>query len=264
MKNINYIILFILVCHQCNAQLFGGQILSQPNLLISQYPPGTVFCTSGPTIIVQVTNPTTGRIWMDRNLGSSQAGTSSTDINAIGDLYQWGRRSDGHQCRNSPTTTTLSSSDIPVNNFFIISSSCSGQCTADWRSPQNNNLWQGVNGINNPCPIGYRIPTSVEWNNELNSWLIATSVGAFSSPLKLVTGGYRNNYPGNIYFYGNLDVFGSPQYGGYYWSSTPVFTNYVGQLPHWDSNCLIFHPQYGDAFDLYSRAMGFSVRCIKN
>jgi uncharacterized protein (TIGR02145 family) len=257
-------IVFTSILNFSYAQLFGGQIKTNKTWANS-YPSGSIFCASGPTAIVEVTNPTTGKVWMDRNLGSSQAGTSSTDINAIGDLYQWGRRSDGHQCRNSPTTTTLSSSDMPVNNFFIISSSCSGQCTADWRSPQSNNLWQGVNGINNPCPIGYRIPTSVEWNNELNSWWIATSVGAFSSPLKLVTGGYRNNYPGNIYFYGTpLDVFGSPQYGGYYWSSTPVFSNNVGQLPRWESNCLIFHPQYGDAFDYYSRAMGFSVRCIKN
>jgi len=33
---------------------------------------------------------------MDRNLGATQVATSSTDENSYGDLYQWGRRADGH------------------------------------------------------------------------------------------------------------------------------------------------------------------------
>ncbi|MFN5629972.1 MAG: hypothetical protein ACK48W_11880, partial [Bacteroidota bacterium] len=98
------------------------------------YPPNSVFCTGTPTVIVDVTNPATGRIWMDRNLGATQAATSSTDANAYGDLYQWGRRSDGHQCRTSPTTSALSSTDTPPHGDFIID--------WDWRNPQNNNLWQ--------------------------------------------------------------------------------------------------------------------------
>ena len=84
------------------------------------YPPNSVFCSGTPTAIVDVTNPTTGRIWMDRNLGATQAATSSTDANSYGDLYQWGRRSDGHQCRTSATTTTLSSTDQPANASFIV------------------------------------------------------------------------------------------------------------------------------------------------
>ncbi|PKG42563.1 hypothetical protein, partial [Psychroflexus sp. MES1-P1E] len=34
-----------------------------------------------------VTNPITGEIWMDRNLGASQVATSSIDAAAYGDLY---------------------------------------------------------------------------------------------------------------------------------------------------------------------------------
>lgn len=40
---------------------------------------------------------------MDRNLGVSRIATSSTDSEAYGDLYQWGRLSDGHEKRTSPT-----------------------------------------------------------------------------------------------------------------------------------------------------------------
>ncbi|MCC5924135.1 MAG: hypothetical protein JJT77_10135 [Crocinitomicaceae bacterium] len=72
------------------------------------FPAGTVFCDAGSTIVEEVISPGTGKVWMDRNLGASQAATSSTDAAAYGDLYQWGRRSDGHQCRTSITTTTIS------------------------------------------------------------------------------------------------------------------------------------------------------------
>ncbi|MFO7863559.1 MAG: hypothetical protein R6U85_06130, partial [Salinivirgaceae bacterium] len=66
-----------------------------------------------------VMNIATGEIWMDRNLGASQVATSSTDANAYGDLYQWGRAADGHQIRTSGTTATLATSDTPGHGDFI-------------------------------------------------------------------------------------------------------------------------------------------------
>lgn len=87
-----------------------------------------------------VINFTTGKVWMDRNLGASQVATSSTDIASYGDLYQWGRGTDGHQIRTSGTTATLSSSDNPGHGDFITN----GSSPNDWRSPQNDNLWQVV------------------------------------------------------------------------------------------------------------------------
>jgi uncharacterized protein (TIGR02145 family) len=204
------------------------------------YPAGTVNCNGTPTAVVDVTNPTTGKIWMDRNLGASRAATSSTDAQAYGDLYQWGRGADGHQCRNSATTTTLSSTDQPGNgNFITISSG-----NYDWRSPQNTNLWQGVNGVNNPCPIGYRLPTSTELEAEFLSWSENTSVGAFASPLKLPLAGFRRSSSGSL---------SSVAYG-YYWSSTVVGT--FAYLLYFDSSAA--------EIDLYYRAYGFSVRCLKD
>jgi hypothetical protein len=50
-----------------------------------QYPAGSVFCASGPTAIVDVTNPTTGKTWMDRNLGATHVAASSFDANSYGD-----------------------------------------------------------------------------------------------------------------------------------------------------------------------------------
>lgn len=74
------------------------------------------------TEIVDVYNPATGQTWMDRNLGASRAATSMNDEQAYGDLYQWGRAADGHQKRNSGTTSTLSSTDTPIHLGMVTSS----------------------------------------------------------------------------------------------------------------------------------------------
>ncbi|MFY9145323.1 MAG: FISUMP domain-containing protein [Bacteroidales bacterium] len=207
---------------------------------IGSYPPGTRHCGGTPTAIVDVTS-TKGKIWMDRNLGASRAATSSTDALAYGDLYQWGRFADGHQCRKSGTTITLSSSDTPGHGDFIKTS----VVPYDWRNPQNNSLWQGVNGINNPCPKGYRLPTEAEWQEELKSWDPTNATGAYASTLKLPKAGYRD------YNSGNYD--GSGQVGNY-WSSTVQSTN---------SYYLYFIDTKADLNHNY-RAQGYSVRCIKD
>ena len=175
---------------------------------------------------------------MDRNLGASQAATSSTDANAYGDLYQWGRGNDGHQCRNSATTSTLSSSDQPGNSSFILSA-------GDWRSQQNNNLWQGVNGVNNPCPSGYCLPTNAELDAERASWVQNNSAGAFASPLKLPVAGYRIGSAGSLYLVGSI---------GLYWSSTVNGIN---------ADYLYFDSSYA-GMNNSLRADGDSVRCIKD
>ena len=222
----------------------GGQSCSftvSVGASIGQYPAGTVNCAAGATAVVDVTNPTTGKIWMDRNLGATQVATSSTDVNSYGDLYQWGRRADGHQCRTSPTTATLSSIDQPAHGNFILALNT----PYDWRSPQNANLWQGVNGVNNPCPSGYRIPTENELDTERLSWSQNNSVGAFASPLKLPVAGYRFDNNGTLGGVGGV---------GYYWSSTVSGAG---------SRYLHFYSI--DAFmGDYNRAVGWTVRCVKD
>ena len=210
---------------------------------IPSFPTGTIFCNNVITAVIDVTNPTTGKTWMDRNLGASQVATSSADALAYGDLYQWGRRADGHQCRNSITTTTLSSTDQPSDSNFIVAPSF----PFDWRSPQNTNLWQGVSGLNNPCPIGYRLPSEIELNAESLSWSSQNSVGAFASPLKLSMAGYRYLNDGSLNSVGT---------GGSYWSSTVSDTRSRGLGFVIGSSANIMN--------YYNRGSGVSVRCIKN
>ena len=188
-----------------------------------------------------VTNPATGQTWMDRNLGASRVATSSTDARAYGDLYQWGRGTDGHEKRNSGTTSTLSNSDTPGHgNFITVSNS-----PYDWRSPKNNNLWQGVNGTNNPCPSGYRLPTRAEWEAERQSWSSKNAAGAFNSPLKLPVAGGRNFSSGSL---------GSVGSSGGYWSAT-VDGPGARLLTFYSSNAYMYN---------YFRADGSSVRCLKD
>jgi hypothetical protein len=225
----------------------GGQICYLTIIVYGlqpSYPVGSVFC-GFTTIVNDVINPSTGKIWMDRHLGASQVATISTDVAAYGDLYQWGRRSDGHQCRNSTCTSTLSSSSQPPHGNFITTSSVPN----DWQSPQNTNLWQGVNGINNPCPSGYRVPTSTEINAERLSWSSNDGVGAFASPLKIPRAGQRSGHPSAGCAVGLVGCCGA------LWTSTVSGTSSIR---------LYFSGGPTELVQVDGRSIGQSVRCIKN
>ncbi len=182
-----------------------------------------------------------GQTWLDRNLGASRVAESSTDSSAYGDLYQWGRLADGHELRDSAVITTNSSTDVPGHGNFIAEQETPG----DWREPQNPNLWQGVSGTNNPCPAGFRLPTSTELDTERDSWSSHNAAGAFASALKLPSPGYRYYTTGALLNPGN---------NGWYWSSTITGAN---------SYVLSFT---SDSAGLFSRerAFGGSVRCIQD
>jgi len=180
----------------------------------------------------------TGKTWMDRNLGATQVATSSADAASYGDLYQWGRASDGHESRTSTNTTTQSSTDTPGNDNFVKGSD-------DWRLTVNDNLWQGVSGTNNPCPSGYRLPTETELNAERLAFATQNAAGAFVSVLKLPAAGYRVYSSGSLF-----DVSAS----GVYWTSTVV-----GDFPS-----LLFVNSMGSSIENYYKSYGFSVRCIKD
>jgi uncharacterized protein (TIGR02145 family) len=176
---------------------------------------------------------------MDRNLGASQVATSSTDANSYGDLFQWGRGDDGHQDRSSSTTST--NADSPGHGDFITE----GSSPHDWRSTQDDNLWNGESATNNPCPSGWRLPTEAELEAERTSWSSNESTGAMNSVLKLPMAGSRLLTPGSL---SNVGAY------GIYWSSTVRSTN---------SRYLYFGSSVA-AMNTSFRADGLSVRCLKD
>lgn len=210
---------------------------------------GNAICSSSSqTTVVPITSPSTGKIWMDRNLGASQAATTSTDYLAYGCLYQWGRGNDDHasitwSSSNGGTpvngsTTTLSSGDTPGNGLFIYGS------TGDWRASRNDQLWQGQNGINNPCPNGYLIPTSAEMDAEFSGNAITNAANAFSSVFKFTVPGNRQYSSG---------IFSETGTAAIYANSTVV-----------DANGSCKYITSASATNMtYGRGRGYSVRCIK-
>ncbi len=186
------------------------------------------------------------KCWFDRNLGATQVATTSDDAASYGDLFQWGRLDDGHQDRASTTTSTLSTTDDPGHNHFIIIPVSTPP--NDWRVGQNDDLWQeDGTGINNPCPPGWRVPTQAELQAEIDDWSSSDASGAFNSSLKWTVAGRRNYDDGS---------FGQLGSHGLYWSSTVHSTV---------SRNLFFSGSANSAsVGTDSRAYGFSVRCIKD
>ena len=182
-----------------------------------------------------------GLAWLDRNLGATRAATASDDAQSYGDLYQWGRFRDGHQIRTSGTTTTLATTDIPGHGNFIVTP----DIPYDWRNPQNDNLWQGANGTNNPAPTGWRLPTEAELHTERVRWGSDDAAGAFGSLLKLPVPGWRARSDGSL-----RDV-GSE---GFYWASTVSGTS---------ARAMSLKSSVAD-INSFARASGFSIRCVRD
>jgi uncharacterized protein (TIGR02145 family) len=190
-----------------------------------------------------------GQCWLDRNLGAIQVASGSTDISSYGDLYQWGRATEGHEKRTSLTTGNLATTPTPNtgnswDGLFITNGLTS---PFDWLTSNNNSLWQGLNGINNPCPSGYKIPTPAEWDTQRASWSSNDASGAIGSALNLSLAGRRIDDTGDIEFENVL---------GYYWTSGN---------PAPDALVLYFNTNNNSGGNIFAvRALGASVRCIKD
>ena len=198
------------------------------------------------TIVVDVISPSSGRTWMDRNLGTTQAATANiTDPANFGSLYQWCRSADGHQFRNSGTQDNLINVNDKSNSNFVLSNQWNlGPVLTD------GDLWfNGVmQGANNPCPVGYHVPDSGEWGAEYLS---------SSSILNLSLAGIR-------YSDGTISEAGIV---AHYWTST--WTPYMEfenadygaeevSFTNWSYLISNFRTSVA------CQANGISIRCIKN
>jgi len=208
-----------------------------------------------------ITSPTTGKKWLDRNIGATRAAISFDDYQAYGDLFQWGRPADGHQLINwtnattgapvNGTTTDVATDDVPGHSNYIV-----GNWPPDWRDDNNTNRW--AVSPQGPCPVGWHIPSKSEWQAEVVSGGLEDRVSAYNI-LKLTCANFRRDDNGQIQ---SSPTGTMPGKEGWYWSSTTnfeAFDNFydvlVLQIPETSS------VQVGG---LAMMAQGLSVRCIKD
>ena len=210
---------------------------------------------------------------MDRNLGA----TSSTpgDVGTHGLLYQWGRKDPFLGSSSISLDKRAKSTNIwpPV----VESSNSKGTVEytlknpmrfvtgwGDWHYSGNDKLWQSPKTIYDPCPSGWCIPkggSSGVWARALGSSASFENTSLFyksyrgmnftgelgnDSIIWYSASGYINDNDGELYYVGDC---------GYFWSAS-----YSGDCAY----CLSIDSSGGvDQTCDYTRATGFSVRCVK-
>ncbi|CAC9638766.1 hypothetical protein [uncultured Gammaproteobacteria bacterium] len=194
-----------------------------------------------------VLSPDTGRVWLDRNLGARQVCTSSTDAACYGDLYQWGRAKDGHESRTSGNKAILATTITPATSMFINSKSPWDWTSIDSSGASRIDAWAN-GGANDICPAGFSVPTEAELAADTISANITGNASAFSSFLRIPVAGYRDRENGSV---------SSVRSSAYLWSRSANGVNGRGlnitvSIADFNSN------------NSNSRALGFSVRCIRD
>lgn len=189
-----------------------------------------------------VTSPITNKVWLDRNLGAIRVCINFDDNSCYGDFYQWGRNNDGHQLYTSSVRTTQANDVQNVGHSYFIDAN--DTFDDDWAKNADADgrirsfTWSKVDG-SSVCPIGFRLPTIQEFQNEQ----LLNTYNAFESFLKIPSSG-RRTVQGDS-FRNVVSMIWSSDVDGIY-----------SKAYSYDSSS----SSAGSA----DRALGFTIRCIKD
>ena len=201
-----------------------------------------------------ITSPITGKKWLDRNLGATQACTSSIDRACYGDYYQWGRLADGHEKASSSLSTVEVTDILNINNKFITR-------YKDWTSTDTKGnvrtvQWSRIDG-KGVCPIRFRVPTKNELVAETVGYTkknnitkgavkVTNSETAYQNFLRISNSGFRDGLIGSI---------GEQESLGGLWTSSADGTNHAKGL--------MFSTNAGAGLDSGYRSDAIPIRFIE-
>lgn len=196
-----------------------------------------------------------GNVWLRQNLGADWIARSIADAQSFGNLYQWGRHTDGHQLRTSVLATPPTPNN-PSGLTLLHHAPFYGGSSVWWNTGTSTDQWTASTSAGiasnkgcDPCrQLGaqWRLPTATEWQQLIVSEQISNSATAWASSLKMPKAGYRLGSNGTLY-YSN----------GRYWSSTPHAT-VVGAAV-----AIHFTDTDINTSLALSRSGGLSIRCIR-
>jgi len=204
-----------------------------------------------------VRSPYTGRIWLDRNIGADHVCQSFTDAGCYGDYFQFGRGLDGHQLKNSPTTTDKQTTLSPDNNLFVQANYTTGY---DWLEAGIDDAKDArIDMVNQTdgstiCPTGFRIPSYEEFYADTLdniAWDSFPSESVNGNFLRLPLNGYRNAQDQNA-------IISEEGTRGAYWTSTAI-----GEGSDRSIRNILFKQDSFMAYATDYLSNGEAIRCIK-
>jgi hypothetical protein len=223
-----------------------------------------------------------GSVWLQQNLGSSRVATAADDVQSYGDLYQWGRWTDGHEKRTPVFSRTITAAEPNPNNPDGLIKQWGSNVNPFYYGSTNQTWWWQYSAGNltdsllaatpssatanngcDPCRLllggTWRMPTYSDFNGIVSNApvtgvAIINKASAFSSYLKLSLGGYRAKESTSLMSVGQ---------SGYFWSSTANAPSFLGATVLSGSfQTGVFADQARVSND--SRGLGYAVRCKKD